>query len=325
MTEKIARLLGKQIDAKRYMESTKLVSSTIGVGVELELENIEYMQHFPGMGYPNIFGLWKAVHDGSLREGTEYTFNGPLVGINIADALDVMQEFLGVYRRYELPAKITDRCSVHVHLDVSDLDKDQLNNLIQVYYLVERILFQYINPLRIKNNYCRALTDSSFKYTLKNLLKNQSSYDLIHIIKNECDKYSALNVLPVSHFGSVEFRHHHGTLEMNRILEWINIIMSIKVTSLNYPIEELLGIYKEKGSLDLLQTIFQGSLLSDLEIINSLFDYDRLVFMGVSDLKEIHNMDELKALNTANARGRKSKNRIFLDSFKKENNLMGSE
>jgi hypothetical protein len=112
---------------------------------------------------------------------------------------------------------------------------------------------------------------------------------------------------------------------MNRILEWINIIMSIKVTSLNYPIEELLGIYKEKGSLDLLQTIFQGSLLSDLEIINSLFDYDRLVFMGVSDLKEIHNMDELKALNTANARGRKSKNRIFLDSFKKENNLMGSE
>jgi hypothetical protein len=327
MTEQIGKLLGKKADAKRYMESERLVSNSVGVGVELELENIQYMVASPYDNYPKIFGLWRAVGDGSLREGIEYIFDGPLKGINITDALDIMQSFLGVYSRNGKPVNITDRCSVHVHLDVTDLDKDQLNNLIQIYYLVERLLFQYINPLRIKNNYCRALTDSSFRYTLKNLLKNSRSYDLVHIIQNECDKYSALNVLPVTSYGSVEFRHHHGTTDMAKILDWINIIMSIKLASLEYPIEYLLSLHKDFGSIKLIQTIFKGTLLSDPEVINGIFEYDKLINMGVLDLKEIHNLDELKALNTTQSRKRASKKRVFLESFKKENglSLMGVE
>jgi hypothetical protein len=324
MTIEISTLLGKKKDNKRYMLTDRLVNNNVAVGVELEIENIEYMGH--NYVYPNIFTLWKAVHDGSLRQGTEFIFDGPLKGINITDALDVMQEFLGKYKRNGSPPVISDRCSVHVHLDVTDLNKDELNNLIQVYYLVERILFQHINPLRIKNNYCRALTDSSFKYTLKHLLNNSDAYNLIYIIKGECDKYSALNVLPVSSFGSVEFRHHHGTLDMTKVLEWINIVMAIKLAAINYPIAELIGIYDVKGSVELIQTIFQGTLLSDSEVISKLTDFDEFVHRGIVDLREIHNLDQLKALNTANARKRASKNKTFLNSFKKENgftDLMG--
>jgi hypothetical protein len=319
MSYNISTLLGHKQDSKRYMESERLVDNNIAIGVELEVENVDYYSH--SSIYPNIFHLWKAVQDGSLREGTEFIFDGPMKGINITDALDVMEGFLGLYKRKDNPPKITDRCSVHVHLDVSDFDKDQLNNLIQVYYLVERVLFQYINPLRIKNNYCRALTDSSFKYSLKRLLKNESPYDLLSIIRNECDKYSALNVLPVAHFGSVEFRHHHGTLDMQKVLEWINIIIALKLASTNYSIKELLETYKESGAITMAQTIFKGSLLSDEATLSSLTDFDELVYKGILDLRELHNLDELKALNMINARKTKSKSRIFLESFKKENGL----
>lgn len=322
MKENISYLLGKKLDSKKYKESEELVDSDTAIGVELEIENINYYNHSPI--YPEIFNLWKPVADGSLREGTEFIFDGPMKGINITDALNVMQSFLDLYKRNGKPPVITDRCSVHVHLDVSDLNKDQLNNLIQIYYLVERVLFQYINPKRLKNNYCRALTNSSFKYSLKRLLKNDSQYDLISIIKCECDKYSALNVLPVSSYGSVEFRHHHGTLDMNKVLEWINIIIALKVTAITYPIKELLTLYEEKGSVILVQTILKGSLLSDAETLNNLTDFDELVCKGILDLKEIHNLDELTLINSTVARRSKSKSRLFLESFKKENGLISN-
>lgn len=322
MTQKISYLLGRKEDSNKYRETERLVSNDIAVGVELEIENIDYYSNNSAL--PNIFVLWNAVPDGSLREGTEFIFDGPKKGMNITDALDTMQSFLDVYKRNSKPPLITDRCSVHVHLDVTDLDKDQLNNLIQVYYLVERVLFQHINPLRIKNNYCRALTDSSFKYTLKHLLKNESPYDLIHIIKSECDKYSALNVLPVSNFGSVEFRHHHGTLDMAKVLEWINIIMAIKVAAITYPIQDLIALYKEEGSIKIMQLIFKGSLLSDDETLCNLADFEELVHKGILDLREIHNLDELKLLNYNHLRKSKSRSQKFLEGFKKENGLNSS-
>jgi hypothetical protein len=255
MSYNISYLLGRKLDNRRYMETPTLVHNDTGIGVELEIENIDYYGH--QSCYPDIFTLWKAVQDGSLREGTEFIFDGPMKGINITEALEVMQSFLNVYKRNDKPPLITERCSVHVHLDVTDLTRPQLNNLISVYYLVERVIFQYINPLRIKNNYCRALTDSGFKYVFKHLLQNDSDYDLCQIIKNECDKYSALNVLPVANYGSVEFRHHHGTLDMSKVLDWINIIIAIKQASLKYSTQELLDLQKHQ----VLSLWFRQSLL----------------------------------------------------------------
>lgn len=295
-TQKLGDLLGSRRDNKLYRESEELVTNEHAVGVELELENINYYHH--ESKYPEIFNMWRAVEDGSLREGTEFIFGEPYMAMNIIYSLEIMQKFLNQYERKGSKVKVSDRCAVHVHLDVRDLDENQLYNLILVYMLVERILFQYIDPARAKNNYCRPLTDSLFKYTLSKI-KGYSHANQLHkamtIIKDECDKYSALNILPINTFGSVEFRHHEGTTDMEKVKRWINVILALKLASIKYSIEYLLDIIKNQGHIALLNIVFEGTDL--FQKVESLPLLKEIVFKGVTDVKEILDFDTLKALN----------------------------
>lgn len=319
---KIAEYIAIKQDKKLYQVDTELVSNIDGVGVELEYENIVLLRngnlyltaYLESLDIP--FHYWRAVEDGSLREGTEFIFEGAMVGANITAALSSMQVFLDKYRRNNKPVSITERCSVHVHLDVRDLNEDQLNNLIMIYILVERVLFQHINPLRLKNNYCRPLSDSSFKHTLHNMIKQKGSmHALCDVIRRDCDKYSALNVLPVTRFGSVEFRHHHGTSDMSKVKDWINVILALKVVSRDLSINNLLDIYDQKGAIVMLSTIFDRTILGDTVYLGNMDDINGLVGRGIHDIKEILQMDEL--INNNRSRP-KSKARVntLIQQFK---------
>lgn len=323
-----ANLLGQSLDKKLYREDVSLVSNSDAIGVEVELENIRYFETTKNL--PNIFDLWNAVEDGSLRDGTEFIFKEPLKGANISAALELMNEFLKLYRKKGKPVLITERCSVHIHLDIRDLDEHQLNNMIMVYLLIERVLFYHINPLRLKNNYCRPLTDSDFKYTLKSMLnisKDNDIYSIFNAVKKECDKYSALNVLPITTFGSVEFRHHHGTSDMMAIKNWINIILAIKRTSIKYSIEDLLDLNYEKGFIKLLSVIFDGTDLGNEEYLSSLIELERLVDKGIIDVKEILDYDKLQALTskTTRTKSRVRPENTLLHQFKKANGLLSEQ
>ena len=141
----IGELIGRRPDKKLYKEDSTLVSNEHAVGVELELENIRYFRREEK--YPDIFQFWNAVEDGSLRQGTEFIFSEPYKAANISRALEVMDEFLKVYKYNGKPAKISDRCSVHVHLDVRDMTSEDLNNLVLVYMFFERVLFKVVDAI----------------------------------------------------------------------------------------------------------------------------------------------------------------------------------
>jgi len=289
---KIQDIIGSQSDYKLYATDDTLVSNTDAIGVEIELEGISH--YSPGSALPNIFYNWRAVEDGSLRNGTEFIFKEPFKAKNITASLEIMNQFLAAYRAVTGTGVIVnERCSVHVHLDVRELDGQELNNLILVYLLFEKVLFEYISPTRSKNNYCRPLADSSFKATLHNLLTIKSdnlTYDLIRIISRDCDKYSALNVLPVQNFGSVEFRHMPGTDDTTKIFDWINVILALKVAARSFSVQELLAVFKEKDCLSLLMMVFQGTKLPSKVLLS---DYETLLSRGVSDVVEILEWDNL--------------------------------
>lgn len=334
----IGDIINKEPAALLYKEDPALLTNDC-VGVELELENITYSFNYDRPETPVIIslsrdnndcepafkklkGFWKVVKDGSLRKGTEFIFAEPLSGANISEALSRMQSFLDVYRRHGKPVSLSDRTSVHVHLDVRDLNDDELMSLVLVYMLVERVIFKYINPFRSKNTYCRPLTDSSFKYSYAVICKeaDRSPGHFIQAIKHHCDKYSALNVLPTSSYGSVEFRHHHGTSDMSKVKEWINIILAIKRTAKGYPIKTLLDIYSNTGPTSLLTTIFKWSAIETSGFIMS--DLYEEVDKGVNDVNEILNLREL-AIITENRRVSKVRpENTLIHQFKKANNLL---
>jgi hypothetical protein len=310
----IGEAIGSHPDPRLYKEDTGLISNSDGIGVEVELENINYFYHDNEL--PQIYGFWKTVEDGSLRDGTEFIFDGPLKGANITAALDVLSDFLDKYRKNGKPVQVSERCSVHIHLDVREIEEPQLINLILIYMFFERLLFHYINPTRSKNNYCRPLTDSVFKYTLNKLKsQNSSGYSLssiIQFVKMECDKYSALNILPITKYGSVEFRHHHGTTNMSDVKDWINIILSIKIASRLTSIDQIIKLYEDSGSKSVVQHVFDNTPLGSSSYLDGVDDLEIFMHKGYTDIKEILDMKKLQELaNNRKISRVKTENTLF--------------
>lgn len=341
MKNNIGYALGNEKGELRYKEDTALLSNTTGVGVEIEIENCQYeglrenpyspnnynfLHHGNNEDLPRLRGFWKVVKDGSLRNGTEFVFDGPLEGANITLALIKLSEFFKIYRNLSNRegVVVSDRCSVHVHLDVRDLSDKELTNLLLVYILFERIMFLAIDPSRVKNNYCRPLTDSSFKYSLNELLSISNSEDrlirILQSISSHGDKYSALNILPVTSKGSVEFRHHQGTTEPLELINWINIIFAIKNISIKFDIIDLINRYDKGEVIELVQEVFAGTSLGSLKT-QQTGDIYLLMRAGSNDVKEIIHMGAL----SKNGTGIKSRVRpvnTLLYQFKLKNNLI---
>ncbi|MCI0553965.1 MAG: hypothetical protein L0287_23705, partial [Anaerolineae bacterium] len=108
-------------------------------------------------------------------------------------------------------------------------------------------------------------------------------------------KYSALNFnttclnsgLPL--YGTVEFRHLYGTLDANTIIDWINLIFSIKKYAMKRDlgaiVTQVCGLNTTSGYGQFLTEVFgsQASLLTD-GILNPT-EFQDLMERSVSEIK----------------------------------------
>ena len=327
--------IGKVINSAKSrfksQQDPNLVSNTDAVGVECEIENVVYSFTKPQADrpdnrrfaadnpyeLPDISEFWKVVKDGSLRNGTEFIMATPVSGANIKEALDNLQEFINVHKRNGEGPTFGDRTSVHVHLDARDMDTSSLTNFILVYMLVERVLFNFINPDRRKNNFCRPLTDSNYKYILSKLIEYNDTATIVDAVQHSTDKYSALNIKPIATYGSVEFRHHHGTSDLSKIYDWINIIFALKNAS-RVSASDWINIYSTDGYRALIDTVFKGTKLEGYED----YEDDWVIQRGVFDVREILCIKDLEKLTYNHTRAKTRAVNTLLYQYKKANNLL---
>lgn len=193
------------------------------VGVELELEN-----------FPDIFKTTavNATEDGSLKlNGVE------LVTIPIKlRYLEV--ELNRILQQLENKVLISARCSTHVHMNVRDMTPQQIGNMILLYMIFERSLYRFSGD-RWNNNFCVPL------YMYTPLVNGWFKYEEYH---NEWKwyKYTGLNLSPIwggesSKIGTVEFRQMEGTIDVVRIINWCNLITSLKRAAQDMDREEILS------------------------------------------------------------------------------------
>jgi hypothetical protein len=314
--EKIGSTIGNHYNFQETISVPGLISPNHNVGIEVEIENCHYNFYDEGSPrtvkidrfykaddlsiLPSLDDHWLIVKDGSLRKGCEFIFDSPKKGQDIIDALFILDEFFNVYRSGGDTVECSNRTSIHCHLDVRDLSSNELNNLLMLYVLFERVLFLYVDPSRLKNNYCRPVTDSSFKHTLidiKSRCLKHPLKDTLKAVQIKCDKYSALNLLPLNTFGTVEFRHHQGTSNLiGEVLDWINIILSFKLLS-SRDILSVNELYSIMGYKHVLRTLFAGTKLSNPEFVNR-FDVETAMHKGMTDIKEILFINELRELSS---------------------------
>lgn len=203
---------------------------TTYVGIEIELEKVPEINTF----IPSSFQM---IEDGSLKEKGKEFITVPIKFQYLEQELIRLKKSLKTFQ-------ISSRCSVHVHLNSRDFTLEELEVFIMLYCIFEKSFFN-ISGKRNNNNFCVPLyfypsLVSAFLFHLK--LKEISNFSW--------NKYFSLNLSPIfggeskHKLGTIEFRHMEGTMDIKRIINWINLIVSLKISAKNIKRQDLLFMLK---------------------------------------------------------------------------------
>lgn len=245
-----------------------LVTGGPEIGVEIEVEGKELMDDNPQY-------YWKVAHDGSLRvlepddRAVEYVFRKPLDRATTLKALEYLEKKLADATIFE-----SDRTSVHIHLNASDLPMIDVYKWLTLYFIFEPVLQKYCGDSRMGNHFALAGVDSDFVVTsLVNSLKDCQ----IPSTNNDM-RYAACNYTALGKFGTLEFRAHEGTVSSERIWKWISILLAIKDAAISYPNpKEIVGEFSRRGPMDFAEVTFGRDLMEILPINGAdLFEGARL-------------------------------------------------
>jgi hypothetical protein len=110
------------------------------------------------------------------------------------------------------------RTSVHIHLDCTTISHETVIDMVLLYSVFERLWYKYVGRQRIKNIYCVPITETS----LLRILGNGG------LQPNSWQKYAGLNLRPLGEYGTIEFRHMHGTPDIGKLVTWIDLICRLK-------------------------------------------------------------------------------------------------
>lgn len=234
------------------------------VGVELELESFSSTADVP----TNIV----AESDGSLRNGgIEFKFRKPLSGLKLQRAIDGLATYL-----QNSTYSTTERCSTHIHLDVTDMTPRQLINFMCLAVMVEPLFFRLFGERRACNNFCLATDMGTSNYNnLVHGLNNPESY----LYENH-SKYSAIGLYRLRDLGTVEFRMFHPIVEASQYKRVINLMFSLK---------------SEAKAMDTPQEIIDFKLTHTVEELFSQYfnagdfngEYEALLERGIQTLNDI--------------------------------------
>ena len=232
----LSELNGIKPSRRKYLPSCRFIDPTGVFGVEIEVEF--------GRGNDKVIPdgeMWKLDSDGSLRDnGAEY-ISVPMFGEDAANAVDALSAEL-----VEAAPELSHRCGLHVHIDVSGMTVNELLAFVVAVSFAEPSLYKYVGEERRDNIHCLPFSDTGNMMPWLNGIKyGQSSSEISGAIRNMC-KYSGFNILPVMYQGSVEFRHHKGEYRAERIIEWVNILQTLKQAALTYSALEMSCMSKDQ-------------------------------------------------------------------------------
>lgn len=281
MSRKLSTITGIKPDFRTFEETEELILSRCYVGIEIEAENIKNLDKIS-----NSINFWENVRDGSLRgNSNEFIFAQPLRGKDIITALVELETAIDKF----CPAiDMSDRTSLHVHIDVRNYNTKKLLDYILLFMIFERVLFSYVGESRAYSNFCTPLCDC--KETIHMLGHLSSNNDnKLHRCLSSQGKYASMNISSVSRHGSVEFRMHRGTYKADEIIKWINILMCLKNYINNYKgdSQELIDNVCSKGIgffIDVFNKYTSHFMLSEEFILEYMLD-------GARAAQEVYNAE----------------------------------
>jgi hypothetical protein len=203
----------------------------------------------------------RIVEDHSLRNGGREFTTAPML---FADQVSMFGFLHSQLKLGEEP--FSDRTSIHVHVNVRELTLNEVRQFVLLYALLEPLFFKYVGDVRKGSIFCVPLNwtylPSLYKLPLPEL-------------RNKWHKYTALNISPISTFGTVEFRHMYGTNDIERFRFWLGCLKELYEfveSSTNFDIIRLLTEKDAPSSFDIAKMVVPSLVTDSEEFVNEFLD-----------------------------------------------------
>jgi hypothetical protein len=175
-------------------------------GMECEIESVESKHNFEG---------FDVTTDNSLRnDGVEF-ISFPMEKDRL---LSCFKNLHASIEYYDKAVAFSPRTSTHVHINCRSLTPKQTKNLVMFYALFEEFFFAVVDSSRRSNIHCVPLTETFlptvYKYPLNTMV-------------DHWHKYTALNILPLTKLGTIEFRHLQGTDDPAVVTQWLTCLENL--------------------------------------------------------------------------------------------------
>ena len=226
------RNMGENARSNRIIKSMRLVGlevETITNNWSFWARQEEEAEEEEEESYPNTF---RPVHDSSIERGTdgsavEWVMRNPSNGDELYNRITNLTEYLN----YEFD--VNRSCGLHVHVDARDCEWQQLKYILLLGKSVQDVIYKMLPPSRDNGRWCRRIPMSR-----EDILAIESNEDFIDAWYNSWgvnpsmekyndSRYCGMNMHSRIINGSVEFRYHSGTINQDKIINWVKICTAI--------------------------------------------------------------------------------------------------
>lgn len=264
------------------------------LGVEVEVEGCSLPPSLPG---------FKVVGEGSLRKvhgeaGREYVFKNPVALDTAMERLTFLHNKLNAVRADPAGCVVfSDRTSVHVHINVTDLTVSEWFTFLFLWVLYENAMIDYCGKERRGNLFCLSSRDAEgLMFRLAKFAQDR------HAVWNVLDdevRYCAVNIAATAKYGSVEFRTMRGTDDPAVLNPWLSTFVTLRnkaqelgspkvlmdqliadargFTAELFPVGHFIYNYRDWYD-DLIENIYRCSLIVDEN------NWDEVVFLEEPDI-----------------------------------------
>ena len=206
------------------------VPGLYGVEVEAELNETQtrYAQKVAEK-FQKLEPYWAAKADNSLRGfGIEYVSRGPFADLETAKA-----KVSELYAFLDGMVNESMRAGVHVHMNVGSWTSKKVLTFLALYYALENTFFPVLGSERKGNLFCLdSEVANAIPFYLSNIVDNKTWG--VNLVTNKDFRYSAMNLVSLGTFGSIEFRAMQTPTKADLILEWLEIIDNLRLLSFEF-------------------------------------------------------------------------------------------
>ena len=244
------------------------------VGIEIECEGNKFKKsHLPEP--------WGYHEDHSLRgkDNAEYVLKYPILFSEVPNAL---KDLWTMFEDYGTVLDVSNRTSVHVHLNVQKFHLNRLSAFLGLYFCLEEILTEWCGEHRVGNLFCLRAKDAPAIVTkVRKFLATEDK-----TVLSDSLHYAGLNANALIKFGSIEVRTLQGVRDAQTIETWVSILQRLYDLSAEYENDPRLVCagFSSSGPMNFLysmlgdkaDTILNDINMSPNEIRNSLYNGIRM-------------------------------------------------